>query len=295
MSRYSRDRSKQSGKTTFIITILASILIGAGSALYILQYLKSHKPLDTVGIERSIYDESTDLENIGKVHQVEDSKTVKPFSEESLVSAENVSPPLANKNDLPDLLSSDKAFRRALIALSPDLRAWLNSNLLIRKFVVIANDFSQGIRIFKHISFLRLDEPFSVEQGENGLQIAPKSYRRYDSLAQAINAIDARALMMVYQRFRPLMVQVFNEFGYPKDITLESIVNKAASEIIASPVIDGQIFVVRPSLFYKFADPKLEALNPVQKQMLRMGSENARIIQNKCREIMVELGKSGIS
>jgi len=39
----------------------------------------------------------------------------------------------------------------------------------------------------------------------------------------------------------------------------------------------------RNSIHYKFADQQLEALNPVHKQMLRMGPDNTRIIQNKLR------------
>lgn len=90
------------------------------------------------------------------------------------------------------------------------------------------------------------------------------------------------------------MLQVFAEFSYPQDITLESIVKKAAGEILATPAIEGQVALIRPSVYYKFADAKLEALNPVQKQMIRMGPENTRIIQAKCREFLVELAKSGV-
>jgi hypothetical protein len=90
------------------------------------------------------------------------------------------------------------------------------------------------------------------------------------------------------------MLQVFAEFSYPKDFTLETIIKKAAGEIIATPVVEGQISLIRPSVLYKFADPKLEALNAVQKQMIRMGPENTKIIQNKCREFLVDLGKANL-
>jgi hypothetical protein len=295
MGRYSKDRNKQSGRTTFIITILASLLIGISGTYYVVQNFNHHKVAET--------------DNTGDVPSNEMLASEKfPIEEPDLIEEENgfadtatapeIAPsvePVSHKSGLPDLLSSDDVFRKALIKLSPGLMQWLNTNLLIRKYVVIANDFSQGTRIYKHVSFLRFDEPFTVEQGENGLQIAPKTYRRYDQLAQAINAMDTSAIVAVYQQFRPLMLQVFTEFGYPKDMTLETIVKKAAGEIIAAPVIEGQHALVRPSLYYKFADPNLEALNPVHKQMLRMGAENTRIIQNKCREFLVELAKSGVN
>ncbi|MBK8815303.1 MAG: DUF3014 domain-containing protein [Methylococcaceae bacterium] len=121
--------------------------------------------------------------------------------------------------------------------------------------------------------------------------MAPKSFHRYDNLAQAVQVIDAKAAVKFYVYVRPLILQVFGEFSYPKDITLESIISKAAGEIIATPVIEDQIQLVRPSRFYKFADPRLESLNPVQKQMIRMGPDNLKIFQNKCREFLVQLAK----
>ncbi len=291
MGRYGRDRGKQSRKAAFIIMILASLLIGISGTYFVVQKFNLQKIADTdhsgdVPSNETLTQEKFPSEGL----VLDDGGEVLDIAAEPEISAGNE--PLSQKSGLPDLLSSDDAFRKAVIKLSPGLMQWLNTNLLIRKYVVIVNDFSQGIRVYKHVSFLRFEEPFTVEQGENGLQFAPKGYRRYDLLTQAINAIDARAAVALYQKFRPLMLQVFAEFGYPKDITLEAIVKKAASEIIAAPVIEGQIALVRPSLFYKFADPNLEALNPVQKQMLRMGAENTRIIQNKCREFLVELGKS---
>ena len=294
MGRYDRDRSKQPSKAAFVFTILASLLIGVGGTYFVIQNYKQNKmagaidSADATPSQNIVSEKLPDEQNV----PIEAESELLPTAPEPVVSSGGEA---ANQaSDLPDLLSSDDVFRGALIKLSPGLRPWLNSNLLIRKYVVIINDFSQGQRIFKHLSFLRLEEPFAVEQGENGLQIAPKNYRRYDPMAQTINAIDTRAAVALYKRFRPLMLQVFAEFSYPKDITLEGIVKKAGSEILAAPVIDGPVALVRPSVFYKFSDPALEGLNPVQKQMIRMGSENTRLIQNKCREFLVELGKAGL-
>ena len=74
--------------------------------------------------------------------------------------------------------------RQALIKIAPGLAPWLNTDQLIRKHILIVNDFAQGIRITKHMSFLRMAEPFSVEQSRNGLNISPKSYQRYNNIAQ---------------------------------------------------------------------------------------------------------------
>jgi hypothetical protein len=78
-------------------------------------------------------------------------------------------------------------------------------------------------------------------------------------------------------------MEVFKEFSYPDEYNLEDIFTKAAAIILAAPARDGQIALERHSVHYKFADQQLEALNPIHKQMLRMGPDNTRIIQNKLR------------
>ncbi|MGZ5013045.1 MAG: DUF3014 domain-containing protein [Methylobacter sp.] len=188
---------------------------------------------------------------------------------------------------LPDLEHSDTLLREEMAGVSPALAEWLNTEQLIRKYVVIANDFSQGLRLEKHLRFLGPDQPFAVDQDNEKLFIATKSYQRYNQLATAINALDVQATLSVYKKFRPLLLQVFKEFSYPDEYSLEDIFTKAAAVILAAPVRDGQVAVEKHAVHYRFADQQLEALNPIHKQMLRMGPDNTRIIQNKVR-LLVE-------
>ncbi|MDP2351220.1 MAG: DUF3014 domain-containing protein [Pseudomonadota bacterium] len=190
---------------------------------------------------------------------------------------------------LPELDSSDAPIRESITQVAPELAPWLNTGQLIRTYMVIANDFSQGLRSGKHMYFLKLDQPLSADQNDTGLVIAAKSYQRYDKLAQAIEAIDAPAILAVYKKFRPLLLQVYSEFSYPAGYSLEDMFTKAAAEVLAAPVIDEPIALVRTSTHYKFADPQLEALNPVHKQMIRMGPENTRLIQSKVRLLVEEM------
>lgn len=293
MSRYERNRKKKSNKSSFLImpVILAFLLGIFGTILSFRLFNKNRAPETTPLTQGKVAGKTASSERlIAEAPISVESKSAKLLTEKKA----ETNPKLLESIEkivLPDLLSSDELFRNTLAGLSPSLVQWLNTDQLLRRYVVIINDFAQGYRISKHMSFLRHEEAFSVLQGDNVLYIAPKSTERYDALAQAIKVIDAKAAVAVYQKFKPLMQLVFAEFSYPKEITLETIVKKAAGEILAAPVIEGLIPLVRPSLFYKFADPKLEEINPVQKQMLRMGPENTRIIQEKCREFLVELAK----
>ena len=40
---------------------------------------------------------------------------------------------------------------------------------------------------------------------------------------------------------------------------------------------------------YRFEDPQLESLSPIQKQLVRMGPQNSRVIQAKVGEMAREL------
>jgi hypothetical protein len=47
--------------------------------------------------------------------------------------------------------------------------------------------------------------------------------------------------------------------------------------------------VVRAVVVYEYADPKLEALSPAQKALLRMGPRNVPRVQAKLRELAAAL------
>ncbi|CAG7855893.1 hypothetical protein MCAMS1_00192 [biofilm metagenome] len=301
MSRYESTRNRKSRKSTFIFPILISFFVGVGGILYVYEnYRISAQKTNGIGKEGSEQLRIPDKFPI-QVKTVTETDLIinAPVQADSLSEGKTNTFPQTQEEQrtddkqtpLPDLLSSDSVVRQAIIKLSPGLTTWLNANQLIRRFFLIVNDFSQGQRVSRHMSFMRLQEPFYVEQHGNDLYIAPKNYQRYKLLTEAIKAVDAKKAANLYRRFRPLLLQVFAEQGYEKDMSLESVVKKAAAEIIAAPVIEGQIRLIRPSVYYRFADPKMKAFNPVQKQMIRIGPENTRIIQAKCREILVELGK----
>ncbi len=191
---------------------------------------------------------------------------------------------------LPALSNSDPSFREVMLSASPQLAPWLKSANLIKKFTLIANDFSQGLWIAKHMRFWKQSRPFEVELTDHGLAISDKSYRRYDALAAAIESVDAGAALSVYRKFRPLFLEAYDEFGYPPSHRLEDIFLKSAAQILAAPVLEQPVIVIRPSVYYKYADEKLEGLSPVAKQMLRMGPKNTRMIQHKVRQLVQEFG-----
>jgi len=193
---------------------------------------------------------------------------------------------------LPALANSDAPVKEALVQLSTDLAQWLSTPQLIKAYLIVINDFSQGDRIQKHMNFLHLNTSFSAEPDGTAWQMNTRNYQRYDSFVQAIDAVNTQELIKLYQHYRPLLTQVFNEFSYPAHYQLEDIINKAAAELLAAPVISTPILLTHSSVMYKYQEEKLEALNPVHKQMLRIGPKNTQVLQHKIREIVQELANT---
>ena len=282
MNRYDQVKDKKNGGGVILVAIILIALTGGG--WFYFEHLQSNA---VTGSETRILALPSSSKETGTLDPLSVSEAIDGVITTEAVPGAVTDTLVELQQDasfiLPDLDHSDALLREEMTGISPMLSGWLNTDQLVRKYVVIANDFSQGLRLEKNLRFLELDQPFAVDQDNENLFIATKSYQRYDRLAAAINALDVQATLAVYKKFRPLLVQVFREFSYPDEYSLEDIFTKAAAVILAAPARDGQVALERQSARYKFADQQLEALNPVHKQMLRMGPDNTRIIQNKLR------------
>ena len=197
--------------------------------------------------------------------------------------------PLENEVKLPQLESSDDFFRHQVSFVSADLPNWFRVKNVIKKYIALVNDISQNQLFTRHRAFLKPARKMLVKRDSQGLYLTKDSYRRYDSLANAIAAIDVDKGLQLYLTLKPLFEKVYKEFGYPADYRLEDIFLKAAANVIKAPVIEGRIGLKKHSVKYRYSDKKLESLTGVEKQMLRMGPENTKKIQAKLRKLVQAL------
>ena len=286
MSRYDQVRNKDKKSAGTGIRLLMVLTILAGAGWFYFTYRPSNtatSPQTQVLALPSSSEKNDTVDTLSLSGAINGAATAEPTPDKII----ELKPD--NSFILPDLDNSDALLREELLGISSGLAEWLNSDGLIRKYVVIANDFAQGLRLADHMRFVKPEQPFAVVQDNEKLSIATQSYQRYDRLAAAINTLDVSATLAVYKKFRPLVLQVFKEFSYPDQYSPEDILTKAAAVMLATPVIEGQIALLKHATHYKFADPQLESSNSVQKQMLRMGPENTRIIQNKLRSLVEAL------
>jgi Protein of unknown function (DUF3014) len=195
--------------------------------------------------------------------------------------------------DLPPLEQTDPIVRELVGRLSshPNVAAWLTTDQLLRNFSVVVLNISNGRTPSRQLSRVRPAQGFQVRKDASGLWIDPRSYARYDGYADAVAALDARGAAQLYATLKPRIQDGYRELGYPEG-DFDRVLERAIVELLKTPVIEGNVALASKSVAYEFADPRLESLSSAQRQFLRMGPRNVKIIQGKLREIAPLAGLS---
>jgi hypothetical protein len=193
--------------------------------------------------------------------------------------------------DLPPLDQSDAIVRELVGRLSshPAVAAWLTTDQLIRNFTVVVLNVSNGQTPSRQLIRLKPKESFAVSGGGATMTIDPRSYRRYDAYADAFAGMDAGGAAKLYATLKPRITDAYRELGFP-DGDFDRALERAVAELLRTPAVDGTVKLASRSVTYEFADPKLQSLSSAQRQLLRMGPRNVRLIQAKLREIAPLVG-----
>lgn len=192
---------------------------------------------------------------------------------------------------LPPLGESDPLVRELVSRLSshPRVAAWLTTDHLVRNFTVVVVNIANGRSPAVHLKAVAPQGGFQARGTGDATYIDPSSYRRYDGHADAVAAIDARGAARLYATLRPRIDDAYAELGAP-DGDFDRTLERAIVELLETPVVPGDIRLRGDSVAYTFADPRLEGLSDAQRQFLRLGPRNMRIVKGKLREIARYLG-----
>jgi Protein of unknown function (DUF3014) len=193
--------------------------------------------------------------------------------------------------DLPPLVLTDPLVRELLgkLSSSPTLAAWLATDGLIRAFVVSVENVADGTSPARHVRALAPRAPFRTLSEGGVATVDPRSYARYDGIANAASSVDPAGLARVYSILKPRLMEAYTELGHPQG-DMDSAVERAMVHLLQTPVVEEPI-VLRPRvLSFRYDREDLEALSPAQKQLLRMGPRNVKAIQDQLRAVARELG-----
>jgi hypothetical protein len=207
--------------------------------------------------------------------------------------ASSASPPLGGKGDpmtLPPLDASDTLVRTLVQGLteSPAVMAWLPTTGLIRNFTVVVANVAEGPTPAKHLKVLRPPVPFRIVSRNGDTFVDPRSYDRYTTIADAVASVNPAGAAKLYATLKPRIEDAQRDLGSADsfDRTLE----RAIVALLSTPAVDGSERLRPKGIGYGYADERLESLTPAQKQLLRMGPRNVRVVKAKLREIAVALG-----
>jgi hypothetical protein len=245
---------KRANLTPIVIVTLVGLVLGAGAAWWWARGDRVTAP--------------------APVTAATGSDTALPSSEEAPVA-------------LPPLDQMDTFLRTLLATLSahPDFARWLATDDLIRQMARSIDRISRGQSPASDLPVFRPASDFAVTGPRNNPTVDADSYRRYDRLAAMVDSLDARAVADVYRTIYPRLDEAYRALGQT-----DSAVNQAAmvalQRLIDTPVPDGPVrLTAGRGATYAYADPQLERLSSAEKQLLRMGPENARLVQAKLREV----------
>ena len=194
--------------------------------------------------------------------------------------------------DLPPLDQSDAVVRGLVKELSsnPAVAAWLMTDHLIRNFTAVVSNIAAGQPAAGQITVLRPRARFQVEERREDTFIDARSYARYLPLATAATSVDPQDAAKLYSTLKPRIEEAYRDLGNP-DSTFDSTLERAIVVLLKTPVPQGRV-PIQPNgaVTYRFADPALEKLTPVQKLLIRFGPDNQRTVQTSLRNIALALG-----
>ena len=192
---------------------------------------------------------------------------------------------------LPPLDETDPVVRELVSKLSssPVVAAWLTTDSLLLNFVAVTSRIASGVTPVAELKSIGPVPRFATRTVRDNTYIDRSSYRRYDRYAQAVSALDTRGVAELYKTLNPRIKEGYSRLTSGDD-AFDPVLERAIVNLLKVPIVEGEVELYPQGTVWAFADPRLQELSAAQKQLLRMGPQNVRMVQSKLREIATNLG-----
>lgn len=195
-------------------------------------------------------------------------------------------PPEPVRDPLPRLEESDDAVRDAVgdIPLGTAGQQYLMPGNIIERSASLIYLMAQGDVPYKLLPVSRPKAAFPIRDDGTQVVTDPAGFERYDALTQWLQSLDLESLLSSLEWFIPLFKEAWSYYG-EDPAAFDMAVVITLDLVIATPEIDlSEARLIRKEAVWIFEDPAIEGLAPIQKQVLRMGPENAKILKAKAAE-----------
>jgi len=213
-----------------------------------------------------------------------------PASEAQLDAPEVIAPsdpPIEPiENPLPMLEESDDPVRDALgeIPMGTIGQQYLIPSNIIERSASLIYLTSKGDVPYKLLPVARPAKPFSISDDGTQVVADASGFARYDALAQWLESLDLDSILLSLQPFLPLFREAWSYYGEPPE-DFDFAVVIALDLIASTPSVDTtEARLIKKEAVWIYEDPSIEGLAPIQKQVLRMGPNNAAVVKSKADE-----------
>lgn len=196
----------------------------------------------------------------------------------------------APEKPLPALDVSDSTLRAELDAVLAE-KSLLELFLLrdfIRRVVATVDNLPRGKVAQRLLPVKPVGGAFPVTGQGTSLAIGADNAQRYQPFMRLVNAVDTAKLVALYARYYPLFQQAYRDLGYPRAHFNDRLV-EVIDHLLGAPEVAPGARLVRPKVFYLYADPELEAQSAGRKVLMRIGSGNAAVVKAKLKELRAAL------
>jgi hypothetical protein len=196
----------------------------------------------------------------------------------------------ALEKPLPALDTSDATVRNSVHELWADkaVEERFQFKDFIRRVVATIDNLPRRKVAPRIMPVKRVEGDFSVTGDENGYALAADNARRYAPYVAMLESAPPGQLVSLYTRLYPLLQQAYEDLGYPGQYFNDRLI-AVIDDALAAPDMETPARLLRPKVFYVYADPELEECSAGQKILMRMGPENAARVKARLRAIRAEL------
>ena len=184
-------------------------------------------------------------------------------------------------------LYDDDAVRDALgdIPLGTAGQQFLMPGNIIERSASLIYLMAQGDVPYKLLPVSRPKATFPISDDGTQVITDPAGFERYDALTQWLESLELKPLLSSLEWFIPLFREAWSYYG-EDPAAFDMAVVMTLDLVIATPEVDlSEQRLIRKEAVWIFEDPAIEGLAPIQKQVLRMGPENAKILKAKAAEM----------
>ncbi len=189
-----------------------------------------------------------------------------------------------------DMAEGDRLLRSLAptMTTSKELLSWLETGEIVKRIVTSVILMAQGRSPRSALPFLQLDEFFKPKRLDQP-KMDSATYARYDRFMRVVESVDASEAASIYLVLKPYLAAAFDAGAAPGE-NFEADLARSIGLVSGVEVPREPIRLLPKGATYLFADPKLEALRPLQKHVLRLGPDHAASLQKKLKEFAAKAG-----